>query len=241
MFWKENQRICSYNLLKYIFSSSELLIHKRCFCSNLPTDFLENVFSEDILVTGCFHLNLKFISESSSEAVTRSCSVKKVFLKISQNSQENTCATVPFFFQTCIFIKKETLTHVFCCKFCDIFQNTFFYRTPLVALLFLKHWLGLEIKLKVFRWLTILQNNSSSWSMKVKLVFEWFQIKKISLFYSYFITLFLFYSLTDSFNRSNFWNNFSNDESLFQFFVSVFMAIPWPHCFAFMYSSLTLP
>ena len=27
-----------------------------------------------------------------SEAVTRSCSVKKVFLKISQNSQENTCA-----------------------------------------------------------------------------------------------------------------------------------------------------
>ena len=115
-------------------------------------------------------------SDSSclTEAVIRRCSVKKVFLKISQNSQENTCATVPFFFQTCIFIKKETLTHVFCCKFCDIFQNTFFYRTPLVALLFLKHWLGLEIKLKVFRWLTILQNNSSSWSMKVKLVFEWF-------------------------------------------------------------------
>ena len=98
------------------------------------------------------------------EAIIQRCSVKKVLLKISQNSQENTCATVPFFFQTCIFIKKETLTHVFCCKFCDIFKNTFFYRTPLVALLFLKHWLGLEIKLKVFRWLTILQNNSSSWS-----------------------------------------------------------------------------
>ena len=106
--------------------------------------------------------NLRCCMTVVLEAVIRRCSVKKVFLKISQNSQENTCATVPFFFQTCIFIKKETLTHVFCCKFCDIFKNTFFYRTPLVALLFLKHWLGLEIKLKVFRWLTILQNNSSS-------------------------------------------------------------------------------
>ena len=28
------------------------------------------------------------------EAVTRKCSVKKVFLNISQNSQENTCARV---------------------------------------------------------------------------------------------------------------------------------------------------
>ena len=30
------------------------------------------------------------------EAVVRRCSVKKVFLKISQNSQENTCAKVSF-------------------------------------------------------------------------------------------------------------------------------------------------
>ena len=30
------------------------------------------------------------------EAVTQRCSVKKVFLKISQNSQENTCARVSF-------------------------------------------------------------------------------------------------------------------------------------------------
>ena len=32
----------------------------------------------------------------STEAVTRRCSVKKVFLKISQNSLENTCARVFF-------------------------------------------------------------------------------------------------------------------------------------------------
>ena len=48
------------------------------------------------------------------EAVARSCSVKKVFLEILQNSQENTCARV------CNFIKKETLTQLFSCKFCEI-------------------------------------------------------------------------------------------------------------------------
>ena len=30
------------------------------------------------------------------EAVVQRCSVKKVFLKISQNSQENTCTSGPF-------------------------------------------------------------------------------------------------------------------------------------------------
>ena len=32
----------------------------------------------------------------SAEAVAQGCSVKKVFLEISQNSQENTCARVSF-------------------------------------------------------------------------------------------------------------------------------------------------
>ena len=34
---------------------------------------------------------------------------------------------------TCIFIKKETLTQVLCCEFCEIAKNTFSYRTPPVA------------------------------------------------------------------------------------------------------------
>ena len=29
-----------------------------------------------------------------------------------------------------IFLKKETPTYVFSCEFCEIFKNTFFYRTP---------------------------------------------------------------------------------------------------------------
>ena len=32
----------------------------------------------------------------TSEAVVQSCSVKKMFLEISQNSQENNCARVSF-------------------------------------------------------------------------------------------------------------------------------------------------
>ena len=34
--------------------------------------------------------------EAIAEAVVQRCSVKKAFLKISQNSQENTCARVSF-------------------------------------------------------------------------------------------------------------------------------------------------
>ena len=55
-------------------------------------------------------------------------------LEISQNSQESTCARVSFvtkFIKTILF--KETLAQVFSYEFCEIFKNTFFHRTPLVA------------------------------------------------------------------------------------------------------------
>ena len=48
-----------------------------------------------------------------------------MFLEISQNSQENTCARVS--------IKKETLAQMFFCEFCEISKNTFYYLTPPVA------------------------------------------------------------------------------------------------------------
>ena len=41
-------------------------------------------------------INIKKSKIKSLEAVAQRCSVKKVFLEISQNSQENTCARVPF-------------------------------------------------------------------------------------------------------------------------------------------------
>ena len=53
------------------------------------------------------------------EVVVRRCSVEKIFLKISQNSKENTCARIsrP---QACNFIKKETLAQVLSFEFCKI-------------------------------------------------------------------------------------------------------------------------
>ena len=53
------------------------------------------------------------------EAVARRCSVKKVFLEISQNSPENTCARVSLF-----LIKLQTG---------GFSKNAFSYRRPLVA------------------------------------------------------------------------------------------------------------
>ena len=66
-----------------------------------------------------------------TEAVAQRCSVNKMFLEISQNSQENTCARLSFLIklqaEACNFIKKETLIQVFSCEFCE------FYTTPPVA------------------------------------------------------------------------------------------------------------
>ena len=58
------------------------------------------------------------------------CSVEKVFLEISQYSQENTCARVSFLIK---LQKKETVAQVFSCEFCKISKNAFFQRTTLVA------------------------------------------------------------------------------------------------------------
>ena len=52
---------------------------------------------------------------------------KKVFLKISQNSQENTRTGVFFSDPACNFIKKETPAGVISCDFCEFFQNIPFY------------------------------------------------------------------------------------------------------------------
>ena len=60
------------------------------------------------------------------EAVVQWCSVKKLFLEISQNLQESTCARVSLLIKlqtlACKFIKKETQHRCF--------KNTFFHRTP---------------------------------------------------------------------------------------------------------------
>ena len=86
-----------------------------------------------------------------SEAVVRRCSVNKIFLEISQNSQENTCARA----WPGTLLKKRLWHRYFPVNFCEISENTFFHRTTLVALLF---------------WRThLLKNVSSKQSKKMKL------------------------------------------------------------------------
>ena len=68
-----------------------------------------------------------------------------MFLKISQNSQENTCVRASFLItlQASDFIKKETLAQAFSCEFCEVF-----YRTP-----YLQNTSGrLLLKLSSLRW-----------------------------------------------------------------------------------------
>ena len=75
-------------------------------------------------------LNLKYSQKPwmrlCSEAVVQECSVKKVFLEISQNWQENISARVSI----------QTGTQMFSCEFCEISKNPFFHSDtapPLVA------------------------------------------------------------------------------------------------------------
>ena len=57
-------------------------------------------------------------------------SVKKLFLEILQNSQENTCAKVSFLIKlqvsACNFVKNGTLVQVFFYEFCKTFKNNYF-------------------------------------------------------------------------------------------------------------------
>ena len=77
------------------------------------------------------------------EVVVQRSSVKKVFLKISQNAKENTSDKVSFLIQFAgdagNFIKKETLAQMLSSEFYEIFKN-FFFTEQL-------RWLFLEIRL----------------------------------------------------------------------------------------------
>ena len=66
-----------------------------------------------------------YFSIQHSEAVVQMCSVKKVFLEISQNPQEITCIRVSFLIKS----RAQVFSH----EFCRISKNTFSYGTPLVA------------------------------------------------------------------------------------------------------------
>ena len=65
------------------------------------------------------------------EAVAQRCPVKKVFLEISQNSQENNCDR--YFFNKVAGLRPTTLFKKRLWYRCEISKNTFFHRRSLVA------------------------------------------------------------------------------------------------------------
>ena len=70
----------------------------------------------------CFLRKILFKNYSkSSEAATWKCPEKKMFLKISQNQQENTCVEVSFLIKL-----QETSSQVVSREFCEILKNTCF-------------------------------------------------------------------------------------------------------------------
>ena len=82
---------------------------------------------------GHFSRSVKLFSYGKvSEVVARRCSVKKVFLKMLQNSQENTYARACFLNKVASFrpaqnfIKKASLAHIISREFYEIFKNNFF-------------------------------------------------------------------------------------------------------------------
>ena len=77
--------------------NSTILANKKC--SKLPFQTNVTITRKVWKAVNWFSIQiiwLVFIWCQHSEAVARRCSVKKVFLEISQNSEENTCARVSF-------------------------------------------------------------------------------------------------------------------------------------------------
>ena len=64
-----------------------------------------------------------------SETVVWRCFIKQEILKVSQNSQENTCARVSclikLYTSAYSFVKKETLVQVLSCTFCETCKDVF--------------------------------------------------------------------------------------------------------------------
>ena len=74
----------------------------------------------------CVTMATWLLSKHCLDVVVRRCSAKKVFLKVSQNSQENAFAKVSFLIKLQTLLKKRLWHRCFPVNFCEIFKNTFF-------------------------------------------------------------------------------------------------------------------
>ena len=92
---------------------------------------------KSLFLVSCELLNIFFccwrIIISFSKAVVQRCSVKKMFLEISRNSQENTCARESISLRRATLLKKRFWHRCFPVNFVKFRRTPFFHRTPLVT------------------------------------------------------------------------------------------------------------
>ena len=94
-------------------------------------DLKSEILLNEILNYGYFLMKKFYLKNTflTVEVGVWRCSIKMVFLEISQNLQENTCARESFFNKKISFIKKNSLAQVFSGEFWEISENTFLQNT----------------------------------------------------------------------------------------------------------------
>ena len=103
-------------------------MHLNVFFLYEETNFMMDSF---ISVGPVYKLAGIVLTGQKTEAVVWRCSVEKMFLEISQNSQENTCARVSFLIKLQalglqIYLKRDSGTGVFL----SVLQTPFLQNTP---------------------------------------------------------------------------------------------------------------
>ena len=173
----------------YLQTNYEIFAKFRGWCSiRAETNLWEQSFK-----IGKTKFCLRFKSQKNTEeteAVAQKCSVKKVFLEILQNSQENTYARGFFLIKlqasACNLIKKEALVQLFSSEFYEICKTTFSYRTTSVAaseeiteveLLNAKR----RADLKQILIITLVENTKLKFNKLFKLLIAWSSRKATSL------------------------------------------------------------
>ena len=114
---------------KLIHDTNSMLFSQPRFCLTFP---LSCVWNSAIMLYKLFNANSTVFL--FSEAVAQNCSVKKVFLEISQNSQENTRARVSFFdkvagFRPATLLKKRSGAGVFLWVLWNFWEHLFLQNT----------------------------------------------------------------------------------------------------------------
>ena len=91
---KKTPSLMFHRFLSTLLVLVSLLLLWQYFCKEEYVDVRESSVTKSFILVIC---STRFWIRLCTEAVTWSWSVKKIFLKISQNSQENTCARVSLY------------------------------------------------------------------------------------------------------------------------------------------------